>query len=65
MEDYGRTLVGEVHELLPVKKCLGYNCVTIGYSILGDSDPLVQAKEYSWIDDIMRNVASKNDLVFE
>lgn len=45
-----RPVTGAHHELDPVSKCFGNNCVTIGYSILGDP---VMSKQYSWIDDIM------------
>lgn len=41
------------------------NCVSIGYSIIGDSDPQVQETKYTWIDQIMKSVAQKSDLVFE
>jgi hypothetical protein len=55
---------GEVHDLAPVGKCIGANCVTIGYSIIGDSNPAVQEK-YTWIDDIMKKVSKDSNLVFK
>lgn len=65
MEKYGNRYEGVVHETMPVSKCLGHNCISIGYSIIGDTDPKVQSHEYTWIDNIMRNVAVKNSLMFE
>mmetsp|Transcript_41119 Transcript_41119/g.62496 ORF Transcript_41119/g.62496 Transcript_41119/m.62496 type:complete len:130 (+) Transcript_41119:563-952(+) len=47
-----------------VPKCFGEDCVTIGYSIVGDPDPNKE-EEYSWIDEVMRKVAKSNDLQFE
>lgn len=57
--------VGPVHDPVPVGKCVGMNCISIGYSIIGDSDPKVQEQKYTWIDEIMRNVAGRNNLVFQ
>jgi hypothetical protein len=31
-----RPTFGDLHELTPVDKCYGENCVSIGYSIIGD-----------------------------
>jgi hypothetical protein len=56
-----RPTYGEKYELAPLKKCYGYNCITIGYSIIGD--PALQ-EEYSWIDDIMKNVANTNNMEY-
>ena len=50
---------GWTHELTPVKKCFGSNCVSIGYSIIGDPQD-----SYQWIDIIMKNVAEDNQLKF-
>jgi hypothetical protein len=55
-----RPMFGEKHKLSPVEKCYGQNCVTIGYSIVGDP-----AGQYSWIDDIMESVANQNMLTFK
>lgn len=49
-----RPIYAEIHDLVPVEKCYGQNCVTIGYSIIGNPS---LSEEYSWIDDIMQNVA--------
>jgi hypothetical protein len=43
---------------------LGQNCVTVGYSIVGNPDLAIQ-DEYKWIDDIMKKVATKNNLIFQ
>ena len=40
------------------------DCVTIGYSIIGDPDPESQ-KQYQWIDDIMQRVSAKNNFIFQ
>lgn len=32
-----RPLYGAKHELDPVEKCFGQNCITIGYSVVGDA----------------------------
>ena len=65
MQKYGNRFVGDVHPAIPVAKCEGHNCISIGYSIIGDEDPTFQSKNYAWIDEIMRNVAEKNNLEFE
>ena len=52
---------GELHLLEPIEPCYGDNCVTLGYSIVGDPDHEV---EYTYIDEIMQNVAENNDLLF-
>lgn len=62
MSEYGNRFKGEVHEPIPVQKCWGRNCISIGYSIIGDADPKVQVQKYTWIDNIMRSVADKNKL---
>jgi len=44
-------------------KCSGDpDCLTIGYSIIGD--PFAQTDEYAYINEIMRNVADDNKLAF-
>lgn len=48
----------------PISHCLGEECVSIGYSILGDSDP-ASSSQYNWIDDIMQSVATDNQLVYQ
>lgn len=53
--------VGDIHLLTPVDHCNGENCVTIGYSIIGDED---QQEKYTYIDEIMRTVSEDNNLVF-
>jgi len=50
---------GRTHEMRPVSHCLGEECVSIGYSILGDSNPDTSS-QYNWIDDIMQSVATDN-----
>ena len=54
-------IYGAHHELRPVEKCYGQNCVSVGYSIIGDS---ALTEQYSWIDDIMQSVAHQNGLTF-
>ena len=49
-----RPIEGMYHDLTPVEKCYGQNCVSIGYSIIGDP---ILSDQYSWIDDIMQSVA--------
>jgi hypothetical protein len=44
-------------------KCSGDpDCLTVGYSIIGD--PFAAAEEYSYINEVMKNVAQDNKLVF-
>ena len=44
-------------------KCSGDpDCLTIGYSIIGD--PFAPAEEYSYINEVMQNVAEDNKLAF-
>lgn len=54
---------GLVNQMKPLEKCWGENCVTVGYSIIGDSDPENFAN-YNWIDDMMRSVSEQNNLEF-
>ena len=56
------SVYGTKHQLTAVEKCYGENCVSIGYSIIGDS---TDSDSYKWIDDIMENVANVNDLVYK
>ena len=50
---------GWIHEIYPVNKCYGSNCVSIGYSIIGEPQ-----ESYQWIDNIMKGVAVDNKLKF-
>ena len=53
------------HELPTMRHCPeneGWDCITVGYSILGDP---ARAQEYIWIDEIMEEVAAENALQFE
>lgn len=54
---------GTISQLEPLEHCWGENCVTIGYSIIGDSNPEAQ-QQYEWIDDVMKSVSAANNLVF-
>jgi hypothetical protein len=54
-----RTVFADKLDIPPIKRCLGDNCVTVGYSIIGDPS---KQEEYSWIDDIMKSVASTNNM---
>lgn len=56
-----RPIYGERYDLSPLGKCYGENCVTIGYSIIGDPK---KQEEYSWIDDIMKSVANSNNMEY-
>ena len=51
------------HQLEPVGKCWGPNCVTIGYSIVGKHTRQDQ-QEHDYIDEIMRDVATDNEMIF-
>jgi hypothetical protein len=46
-----------------IPPCFGKDCVTLGYSVIGDSSPEAQ-EQYEWIDEIMKSVSASNDLVF-
>lgn len=56
-----RPIHGERYDINPLEKCYGENCVSIGYSIIGDPS---KQEEYSWIDDIMKSVAVVNNMEF-
>lgn len=49
--------------MTPIDKCYGEDCVTLGYSIIGDPSPEAQQK-YQWIDEIMKTVSLTNNLEF-
>lgn len=36
-----KTEVGAVHNTTTVQKCMGYDCITIGYSIIGETNSQV------------------------
>lgn len=64
MQEMSEHRLIESHDMPPVKKCIGQDCISIGYSILGESDPEKQ-EQYNWIDDIMKSVARQNDMVYQ
>lgn len=55
---------GTITDLKPLEKCWGEGCITVGYSIIGDSTPEAQ-DQYNWIDEIMETVAIRNNLEFQ
>ena len=58
------TEVGATHDLPTVPRCYGDDCITIGYSIVGEYDP-ENSHQYQWIDDIMGSVAGDQRLQFD
>lgn len=58
--DYKR---GETVDPGMIPHCWGESCVTVGYSIIGESDPEKQ-DQYNWIDEIMEYVAIQNNFEF-
>jgi hypothetical protein len=56
-----RPVHGNTYDISPLEKCFGENCVSIGYSIIGDPS---KQDEYSWIDDIMKSVAVRNNMEY-
>lgn len=51
-------------DLKPMDHCQGRECVTVGYSIIGENDT-EKISQYNWIDNIMQNVATVNNFIFQ